>query len=304
MRRFWFVYVLMLMVGFLDASADSTRVNLKNAMKDTSANTSAYMVIIDSVEISESNSVKDSINKKYKSDRYDYKIFDTTFSDQSHYNKIKKRVIPEYWQLYVLLGIVMYYAFIRNVFHKSLPVIFQAYWNDRSINQFTRDDNFFKARNALFYFVLFVFVYATIAYYVLEYYNIKFKYSGFERYQYILMLVGVFYIFKYILLKILGYLFGVHKIVSGYLAILSVSNLVYSIIIIPFIVFYNYLTVPVSAYVMVLILSLFAFNTAYKYLRTATILRNNFQFPIFYLILYLCTFEIMPLLILYKIFLA
>ncbi|MFN5705738.1 MAG: DUF4271 domain-containing protein [bacterium] len=51
-----------------------------------------------------------------------------------------------------------------------------------------------------------------------------------------------------------------------------------------------------------MILISFTFNTVYKYLRTGSFLKNNFQFPIFYLFLYLCAFEIMPLLIIYKVF--
>lgn len=267
-------------------------------------NDSICYAIIDSTRIVRSTAIEDSVMSKYVSDSYSWKEPRLIKADSAHFNKIKIRKQSSMWIFYVLLSIVIYFTFIRNIFYKSLPVIFQAYWNDRAIHQFTRDDNFFKSRNSIFYFVLFSMVYATIAYFIIEYFGYRMSHEGLELYYLIIAVLSIFYIAKYLLMKLMGYIFSVQRLISGYLAIISVSNLVYSIISIPFLIFFNYINSEYKIYVLFIILIAFIFNTVYKYLRTGAFLKNNFQFPIFYLFLYLCAFEIMPLLIIYKVFVA
>ncbi len=283
-----------------DLSSDSIR-TFKKYFFD---NDSICYAIIDSSRIVRSTAIEDSVMSKYVSDSYNWKEPRIIKADATHFYKIKIRKQPSIWIFYVLLLIVIYFTFIRNVFYKSLPVIFQAYWNDRSINQFTRDDNFFKSRNSIFYFILFSMVYATIAYFIIDYFGYSMPRKGLELYYLIITVLTIFYTAKYLLMKLIGYIFSVQRLISGYLAIISVSNLVYAVLSIPLLIFFNYVNSEYKIYVLSIILIAFIFNTVYKYLRTGAFLKNNFQFPIFYLFLYLCAFEIMPLLIIYKVFVA
>lgn len=267
-------------------------------------NDSICYAIIDSSIIVKNTTIEDSIRSKYLSDSYNWTEPRIIRAESKHFNKIKFRKQPSVWIFYILLSIVIYFTFIRNVFYKSLPVIFQAYWNDRSINQFTRDDNFFKSRNSIFYFILFSMVYATLVYFIINYFGYTMPKMGLELYYLIIIILTIFYVAKYILMKLIGYVFSVQRLISGYLAIISVSNLVFAIFSIPFLIFYQYIQTEYKIYVLGSILIAFTFNTVYKYLRTGSFLKNNFQFPIFYLFLYLCAFEIMPLLIIYKVFVA
>lgn len=261
-------------------------------------------VIIDSTRIHKSNKIEALVMSRYITESYNWMEPRVVKADSRHYNAIKFRKQPSIWIFYILLLVVVYFAFVRNVFHKSFPVIFQAYWNDRSINQFTREDNFFKSRNAVFYFVLFSMVYATMIYFMLDHFAYKMPKQGLELYYLIISVLVIFYTAKYLLMKFIGYIFSVQRLISGYLAIISVSNLVYAVIIIPFLVFFHYISYDYKTYLIAIIMIMFVFNTVYKYLRTGAFLSNNYQFPIFYLFLYLCTFEIMPLLIIYKVFIA
>lgn len=300
--------MLMLLVYAKASNIDSSK---KYTSIDTIAkkyyffdNDSICYAIIDSARMVKSTRVEDSVRSKYASDSYSWREPRIIKAESSHFNKIKIRKQPSIWIFYILLSIVIYFTFIRNVFYKSLPVIFQAYWNDRSINQFTRDDNFFKSRNSIFYFVLFSMVYATLVYFIIDYFGYSMPRKGLELYYLIIVVLTIFYLAKYILMKLIGYVFSVQRLISGYLAIISVSNLVFTVLSIPFLIFFQYINSEYKIYVLSIILISFTFNTVYKYLRTGAFLKNNFQFPIFYLFLYLCAFEIMPLLIIYKVFVA
>lgn len=262
--------------------------------------------VIDSSIIKDNDTIRKIVLAKYKTMNFNF--MDSTIKlDSRKYvnrNNIKVRKPNNHWVVGIFLSIILLYAIIRNVYDKTLVVIFQAYWNDRAINQFTRDDNFLKLRNTLLYFILFTSVYGLLLKYIFNYFNVKFNYEGLEEYLFICVFIGSFYLLKFLLMKIAGFVFSIQKLISGYLSILSISNFVYSIIIIPLLLFYQFVPPIFQSYLLGLILILFCFNTIYKYLRTGSFIINNFQFPKFYLFLYLCTLEIMPLLIIYKVFIA
>lgn len=267
---------------------------------------SIFYVLIDSTQISGTDTIEKLVLSKYKDLSFNYQDSTLKVDNRKFVNRnsIKIRKSENPWIIYVLLFVVLIYTIIRNVYDKTLVVIFQAYWNDRAISQFTRDDNFLKLRNTLLYFVLFTTVYALLLKNLLQYFNVRFEYTGFREYLFICVFTGMFYLLKFIIMKFSGFIFSIQKLISGYLSIISISNFVYSIIIIPMLLFYEFVPRQYQMYLMGVILVLFCFNTIYKYLRTASFIINNFQFPKFYLFLYLCTLEIMPLLIIYKIYIA
>lgn len=267
---------------------------------------SVFYVLIDSSAIIQTDTIFKIVMSRHKSDSYNYSDSTLKLDSRKYVNRnlIKIRRTENHWMIFTLLSIILLYTIIRNVYDKTLVVIFQAYWNDRAINQFTRDDNFLKLRNTLLYFILFTSVYGLLLKFIFNYFKIYIGYEGIEEYVAICMFTGSFYLGKFLLMKLSGFIFSIQKLISGYLSILSISNFVYSIIVMPMLIFYQFVPSTYQPYLLGLILILFCFNTIYKYLRTGSFILNNFQFPKFYLFLYLCTLEIMPLLIIYKVFIA
>ena len=265
-----------------------------------------FYVLIDSSLIQQTDTFKKKVLSRYQDMKFNFMDSTIKLDTRKYVNRnlIKIRKTDNHWIIFIFLFIVLLYTIIRNVYDKTLTVIFQAYWNDRAIGQFTRDDNFLKLRNTLLYFILFTSVYGLLLKYIFNYFNINFQYKELDEYLVICAFTGIFYLSKFILMKISGFVFSIQKLISGYLSILSISNFVYSIIIIPFLLFYPFVPNQFQPYLLGLTLILFCFNTIYKYLRTGSFIINNFQFPKFYLFLYLCTLELMPLLIIYKVFIA
>jgi hypothetical protein len=267
---------------------------------------SVAYVLIDSSSIVQTDTIYKLVMSRYHMGSYNF-TDSTQRPDARKYvnrNLIKVRKTEGHWMIFTLLSIILLYTIIRNVYDKTLVVIFQAYWNDRAINQFTRDDNFLKLRNTLLYFILFTTVYGLLLKFIFNFFEVNITYKGIEEYMIICLFTGTFYLAKFLLMKISGFIFSIQKLISGYLSILSISNFVYAIIVMPMLIFYQFILSSYQPYLLGLILILFCFNTIYKYLRTGSFILNNFQFPKFYLFLYLCTLEIMPLLIIYKVFIA
>ncbi len=285
---------------FLDSVPKITYVHYQ---RDTD---SIAYVKIDSSLIHVNDTIRKLVLSKYADMKFNFMDSTIKLDNRKYVNRnlIKLRKSDNHWIIFTFLFIILLYTVIRNIYDKTLVVIFQAYWNDRAINQFTRDDNFLKLRNTLLYFILFTSVYGLLIMYIFNYFDVNIHYEGIEKYIFICLCTGVFYLSKFILMKISGYVFSIQKLISGYLSVLSISNFVYSIIIIPILLFYQFVPSIFQSYLLGLVLILFCFNTIYKYLRTGSFILNNFQFPKFYLFLYLCTLEIMPLLIIYKVLLA
>ena len=93
MKGMYFVIVLMsFYLSTTTTYADSVRVVTIKDNKYTTSNTSAYIVLLDSIKYTKSYSDSDSITKKYRSDKYDYLNFKSRVTEQSHYTRIKKKV--------------------------------------------------------------------------------------------------------------------------------------------------------------------------------------------------------------------
>ena len=306
------VWCFLMQVFFLGASTAQSdqaipdsipQINYYHYQRDTD---SVAYVLIDSSSIVQTDTIYKLVMSRYHIGSYNF-TDSTQRPDARKYvnrNLIKVRKTEGHWMIFTLLSIILLYTIIINIYDKTLVVVFQAYWNDRAINQFNRDDNFLKLRNTLLYFILFTTVYGLLLKFIFNFFEVDITYKGVEEYMIICLFTGIFYLAKFLLMKISGFIFSIQKLISGYLSILSISNFVYAIIAMPMLIFYQFITSSYQPYLLGLILILFCFNTIYKYLRTGGFILNNFQFPKFYLFLYLCTLEIMPLLIIYKVFIA
>jgi hypothetical protein len=108
------------------------------------------------------------------------------------------------------------------------------------------------------------------------------------------------YIGKYICLTIAGYIFNTIELVQTYIFVVFMINKVLGILLIPFIgilafakPFLHPFAIWCASLLMVLLL-------LYRYLFSLTSVRNKLHVSSFHFFLYLCAFEVIPLLILYK----
>ena len=124
--------------------------------------------------------------------------------------------------------------------------------------------------------------------------------SFWQAYLYVCVFFLVLYLGKYLCLQIVGFIFNVKELVGTYIFIVFLINKVLGILLIPFILM---LAFAKPAYYGIAIgggaiLTILLF--LYRYLFSLTSVRNKLHISSFHFFLYLCAFEILPLLILYK----
>jgi hypothetical protein len=240
---------------------------------------------------------------KYPQGNYNYTKVKQTQKKYFDNNNYILRKPNSNWLPLLILFTLIYYVILRRVFAKNFPIIFQSYWNDRLVQQLARDDNFFKMRAAISLFVLYCLILSLFLYNVSDYFNLLTQYTGLKKYFFLLYVVIIFYVLKYLLVKLVGYVFSFQRLMTAHLSIISVSNLVFILFSAPFLIFYQFLPDGMLLYIIIFLAVLFLFNVLYKYIRSLVFAVSNFQFSKFYLFIYLCTLEIVPLLLVIKLIL-
>lgn len=207
--------------------------------------------------------------------------------------------IREDWLTYLLLGLLLGIALIWNFMPERLLSIFNFPSNSSSKRLKDSGYNspgflisFYLFTNYLFTFSLFIFLF--IKYVLPASQNV---YSNQLLYVYIPVLIFTFYLFRLIFIRINGFLFKTNSISKQQqLIYANVDNLM-GIILIPVIFLVMYSKVNAFIYLgvfIVLIVHLF------RWLQTFILGKTVSGFSVLHLFMYLCTLEIIPLLLLVK----
>jgi hypothetical protein len=121
---------------------------------------------------------------------------------------------------------------------------------------------------------------------------------------YAILLVAAIYLVKFIFINMVGWLFGISNVTDTYIFIVFLINKMMGIFLIPIIALLAFPTsyllpvVLMISYILVGGMLFYRFMISYRPVRTEIKL-NRFHF-----FLYLCAFEIAPLLLIYKVLLA
>ncbi len=210
------------------------------------------------------------------------------------------------WVLIVLLLCTALFTWIYYSSSKRIKQIFNATFTNRSINQLTRDGDLFKERisipltiNYLITFSLFIFF--TIHYFV------NFKENNLYNIFTFLKIFGLvsFLIFaKWLITSFIGFVFKNNNASSYFLLNSLIFNIVLGLLLLPFDIFLFYSIQSIAQNLLFVGFLIILIINAIRYFRYLIIGISYSKFSQFYLFLYLCTLEILPLLILIKIYIG
>jgi hypothetical protein len=195
------------------------------------------------------------------------------------------------------------FAWILSFSRKRLKQIFKATYANRTINQLIRDGDLLKERMAfpfiIIYFAIFsLFIFQTAHFFV----NLKqWTYYSFSFYLKILMGVIVLHYIKQFFAKFIGNLFKNTNTAYIYQLNEFVFKIITGIFLLPamlFMVFSNAAIASVTTYLSIFLLAVLII---FKNIRAAIIGLSFSKFSHFYLFLYLCILEVLPILIIAKI---
>jgi hypothetical protein len=205
---------------------------------------------------------------------------------------------------YFLITLLCYFAGIKLFFGKYVDNLATLFFRVTMRQQQIRDQLLQTPLASLLLNILFVISTGLYLALLARFYNFTVFGGLWVTFLYAMAFVSGVYLGKYVVLKITGWIFNISSATDTYIFIVFLVNKMIGIFLLPLIIllsFPNKYLLPVvvlSSYIMLILLFGYRFINAFRPIRSE-IKVNRFHF-----FLYLCAFEIAPLLLIYKVLLA
>jgi hypothetical protein len=201
---------------------------------------------------------------------------------------------------YTLIALLLFFAFIRMSFPKYLLDLFRVAFRT-TLKQRQISEQLVQAPLPSlllnFFFLCTISLYIT---FVLQHFQLAANYNFWLLYLYCFVALAVIYLIKFLSLKVFGWLFNITATADGYIFIVFMINKIIGIYILPFLVLLAFTDDDIYEVAFILsYLGVFAL-LAYRFILAYGLVQNQIRLNPFHFFLYLCAFEVVPLLLIYK----
>jgi len=204
---------------------------------------------------------------------------------------------------YVLTGLLFYFALIRIFFSKYLSNITTLFFRVTMRQQQLREQLSQTPLPSLLLNILFVLTGGLFLAFLAQYYNLLPRLSLWLLWVYGAAVVIGVYLGKYIILKVIGWIFNVSNATDTYIFIIFMVNKMVGIFLVPVLALMAFPFEPFLPVVVTLTYIVLAVALAYRFLISYKPIRHEIKVSRFHFFVYLCAFEIAPLLLIYKVLL-
>lgn len=219
-------------------------------------------------------------------------------SPEIHYTKY------DYWVAGILFLSFILFTWLYVSNRKRLNQIIKGFFIPRFTNQLKREEFSFTNRVSIFLWILFVLSLTLFFSELLSFFNIPaLSESTAISYLIIAFFIIVVYIIKVIAIKLLGYIFQTNKEASDYILTIYLFGNTLGLILLPIVISIAFIKqISPAIFIYTGICTIVAFMLT-RIIRGFIIGYNSLRFSLFYLFLYLCALEILPFVIMVKLFL-
>ncbi len=215
---------------------------------------------------------------------------------------IERKEYTNDWMVIVLLICFSLIAWLLIFSRKRVKQIINATYSNRTINQLIRDGDLFKERIALAFTTIYLLSFSLFVFQIGHYY-LNFKELELYSFIFFLKILAVIiglYLLKQRATKFIGIIFKNSNASYVYLLNGFIFNILTGILMLPLLLIMIYSKSPISSFTTNLSIGIVIILSIVRYLRYIIIGVSFSKFSHFYLFLYLCTLEIMPILIIFK----
>ncbi|RZJ66895.1 MAG: DUF4271 domain-containing protein [Flavobacterium sp.] len=210
------------------------------------------------------------------------------------------RKIRDSWMLGIVAGLLLYAALLRLFLTRDIGNIVQSFYDKQLSSPPDNDTKTLSLWAFLGLLILFGLTFGLFLYQISAYYQVYYTVGGTALYFSLAGGVVLLFCLKLLLLKFLGFVFSINKVVDRYITILCFTYFAITFVFLPVVVCLCLLTVQLIPFILLIAILLTAAILVWLYLRNSLIIISHFQFSKFYLFVYLCALEICPILILMK----
>ncbi len=206
----------------------------------------------------------------------------------------------EYWMLGIFMLVLVILAYVRVVYAKRLQRLYSSLVRLQILRQVMREELVFSHRASVLLFLNFVLILSLIFYAAVKYYGWNLHDStGLSFYGMVVAAVAGIYLLKLIIASVLRLVLNDPGLLREYLYVVFLVNKAAGLILLPLALGVIYLNVGLLQNLFMAGLILAVVFILY---RTAQglILSAGYRVPWVYIILYLCTLEIIPFMVIIK----
>jgi len=203
---------------------------------------------------------------------------------------------------YILISLLFFLGLIKTSFPKYVNSIFSLSFQATFRQTQTREQmaqNFFPAFMLNILFVLCGGLFITL----FAKFNNWTKLEFWQLFIYSTLILLLIYLVKYIVISFIGWVFNTKEAAAEYRFVVFLINKLLAILLLPLLFLIAYADTRVKNISITIVLCLAFFSLAIRYLVSLSRIRKNLSITAFHFFIYLCAVEIMPLLIIYKLFL-
>jgi hypothetical protein len=204
------------------------------------------------------------------------------------------------WVIAIIVILLVYMAILNRAMSKDIKNVLQSFYNNRILSQVSKEENLLNSWTFLGLFILFGFTFGLFLYQFTAYKEIFYSISGVQLFGSFAFLIIALFAVKLLILRFLGFVFNVNRLVGEYISILYLTYFNITFVFLPLSLCFSLLAAQYIPYVLAVALLLAVVIFVWQYLRSSVNIISNFRFHKFYLFTYLCALEICPILILIK----
>jgi len=201
--------------------------------------------------------------------------------------------------LWLFLFILSLIAILLSINRGLILKIIKVLWYYNHTNSLLRN---FNNRDFLFYFFLFFVFILNLAIFAYGYIKIRHGFSGLDFFLKVFAVIGIIYIVKHVSILLFNSIFPSLKGLVMYNFTILLFNISLGLFLIPINLAVIYSVPSVSSFFLIFGLIIIAITYLIRLFRGFLVTYNYFSISIFHFFIYLCAFEILPLLFLYKYF--
>ncbi len=205
------------------------------------------------------------------------------------------------WFIFALFVVIAYFTTLRVIYDRAVSQLLSAFTSQTFTSQAVRDENLLLQRTSVLLSVLFylsggLFLYQLVIHFGWE----REQPQGFPLFFLFAVLLASVYATKLILLKVLGFVFRAGKLVSSYIFNVFLVNNVIGILLLPVVACIAFLPPMAKPFVIYTAIAVVCLCWLFRIVRGIRAWVSVPGYSVYYLILYLCAFEIAPVFVISK----
>ncbi len=237
------------------------------------------------------------------------KLFQLQFYENPFFgfnSKLRQAIIvernwdgKEHW-FYTLVGLLFMVGLFRQGFEKYLHDLFRLFFNTTMKQRQIREQLIQTPLAAALLNLFFVLSGSFYITFLLQHFNVIDTGEFWIILLYAIFSLTLIYLAKFIWLKAAGWLFNLQEAADNYIFIVFIINKIIGIFLLPILVLMAFTSVEILDIGLAISWIGLAGLFFYRFILTFAAVRNQINVNLFHFFLYLCAFEIAPLLLIYK----